>query len=420
MSQILDHPLRLSLSELMHERALPVLEAPLVLRSWVLLVDDADRKAETEWVRWLGASKAATESGRHAVDTDKTGAIWERHGEFSTWLSYTSDAAALKSAADVLGFCAIRTDGFAWLKDAPGQVFRSVEISVSKRAPDKQKLGQCLDLTSCVSCDVFDGRAQIWTDFRGHDNGAGRIFIHDKGLQNDELSRLLQSLIDIGHYRKLALLGFPEARGVLGWIKDIETRLVTMTRQLSERSATEEAIFENLTLLATDVEQRLNEVGFRLGATKAYARLVEDRLISLREQRVEGFSTMKEFIERRLEPAMRTCDAATTRLRDVSDRIGRVSDLLRARVSISLETQNQLLLQNMNARAELQVKLSELVEGLSVFALSYYIINLIKYVVEPFAGHSAAASAGYSAGVLIVLLGAWFFIRRRKRKLLVD
>ena len=54
MTQIADHPLRLALSELMHERALPVLAAPLALRSWVLLVDDADRAAETAWVNRLG------------------------------------------------------------------------------------------------------------------------------------------------------------------------------------------------------------------------------------------------------------------------------------------------------------------------------------------------------------------------------
>ncbi|UDF05441.1 DUF3422 domain-containing protein [Asticcacaulis sp. AND118] len=416
MTQIADHPLRLALSELMHERALPVLAAPLALRSWVLLVDDADRAAETEWVNRLGDGA----EGRLARIEAQAGRIWERHGEFSTWLSYTSDPAALQAAADRLWFCVLRTEAFDWLSGAPGQVFRSVEIAVDRHAPDMDSLGRCLDLSTCVSCDAFDGRAQIWTDFRAHDNGAGRIFIHDKGLRNDELSRLLQTLIEIGHYRKLALLGFPEARAILTWLKGAEQRLVDMTRQLNRPGASQDDIYDSLTALSADVEQRINEVGFRLGATEAYARLVEDRLISLRERPVEGFSTMKAFIERRLQPAMRTCEAASARLNDVSDRIGRVSDLLRAKVSISLETQNQLLLKNMNARAELQVKLSELVEGLSVFALSYYIINLIKYVLEPVVGHSKGVTAGYSLGVIVVLVGAWQFIRRRKRKLRVE
>lgn len=417
MTSIADHPLRQTLTDLMHERALPVLSAPVALRSWVLLVEDTERDAEAAWVE--GLSEASPDEGRLAQIEAENGHIWERHGEFSTWLGYTTDASALTAASERLGFGVIRGEDFAWLKGAPGRVFRSVEISVMTDAPDPTRLETCLALSTCVSCEVFDGRARLWTDFRGHDTGAGRIFIHDRGLQNDELSRLLQTLIEIGHYRKLALLGFGEARAVLTWLKGAERTLVDITRQLNEGLASQEVIYERLTALSSDVEQRVNEVGFRLGATEAYARLVEDRLTSLRERRVDGFSTMREFIERRLQPAMRTCEAASARLGDISSRIGRIGDLLRARVSISLETQNQLLLQNMNARAELQVKLSELVEGLSIFALSYYIINLIKYVLEPLVGHSPAATAGYSVGVIIVLLAAWLFIRRRKRHLKV-
>ncbi|MEI9904558.1 MAG: DUF3422 family protein [Asticcacaulis sp.] len=151
------------------------------------------------------------------------------------------------------------------------------------------------------------------------------------------------------------------------------------------------------------------------GATEAYGRLTEDRLLSLRESRVEGFSTMQAFIERRLQPAMRTCEAASRRLDDLSQRIGRVSDLLRARISISLEVQNQDLLKSMDLRSKLQVKLQGLVEGLSVFAVSYYAFSLVKIYHRCRCFSPAWRDLLYGPIVLAILAGAWLFIHHRKK-----
>jgi uncharacterized membrane-anchored protein len=161
---------------------------------------------------------------------------------------------------------------------------------------------------------------------------------------------------------------------------------------------------------------RVNAVRYRQGATEAYAQLTEDRLASLRESRVDGFSTMHEFIERRLHPAMRTCQAASRRLDDISTRISRVSDLLRARISISLEVQNQNLLKNMDMRSKLQMKLQALVEGLSVFAVSYYIFNLVKYVMEPMFSLKTAHLL-YGPVIAVIVALAWLFIYHRKKRI---
>ncbi|MBW8734966.1 MAG: DUF3422 family protein, partial [Asticcacaulis sp.] len=143
---------------------------------------------------------------------------------------------------------------------------------------------------------------------------------------------------------------------------------------------------------------------------------VHDRLAGLRETRVEGFSTMQTFIERRLQPAMRTCEAASKRLDDLSQRLGRVSDLLRARISISLEVQNQDLLKSMDLRSKLQMKLSHLVEGLSIFAVSYYVFNLVKYMVDPwFVGREDLVHKLYAVIIAAIVGLAWLFIAYRKR-----
>lgn len=413
MTEPADHPLRAALSQLMHERTIPVFASPAVARSWVMLVSDEERAAETDWVARLGE----TADGRMAQMSEHSGVIWERHGEFSTWLKYDAGIDPRFAARKGLGFGAIRTADVEGLQGAPGRVFRSVEIVVARAEPKPTQFDGVIDLTQAVCCDVFDHHARIWSDFRSHE-GAGRIYVHDKGLKHDELSRLLQGLIEIGHYRKLALLGFPVARDLMGWLKTAEARLNLITADMAAQGATQDALLERLMTLSAEVESRANAVRFRQGATEAYYRLTEDRLASLRESRVEGFSTMQEFIERRLQPAMRTCEAASRRLDDLATRIGRASDLLRARISISLEVQNQNLLRSMDLRARLQMKLSALVEGLSVFAVSYYVFNLVKYALDPLlSGHERLAHILYAPIIATILALAWLFITHRKKRI---
>ncbi len=403
----------------MHARALPIFSSPVVVRSWVYLVGDDERPAERQWIDSLPGEHGA--EGWTLHDIGPTGGmIWERHGEFSTYLHFTTAINLAAEKRGALGFGPWHDDVFPWLAEAPGQVFRSVEIAVLRHMPKAEQLQAKIDLDQAVCCDVFDGAARIWSDFRLHEDGSGggsgRIYVQDKGLRNDELSRLLQGLIEIGHYRKLALLGFPVARDLMGWLKDAEAQLAAITADMAGQTASQEQILERLMALSAEVELRVNAVRYRQGATEAYAQLTEDRLASLRESRVDGFSTLHEFIERRLHPAMRTCQAASRRLDDISTRIGRVSDLLRARISISLEVQNQNLLKNMDMRSKLQMKLQALVEGLSVFAVSYYIFNLVKYVMEPMLSLKTAHML-YAPVIAVIVALAWLFIYHRKKRI---
>jgi uncharacterized membrane-anchored protein len=418
-----DHPLRRRLSDVLHERSLQIEAGPVALRSWLVLVDDEDRAAETEWLASLGYSAEAEEGRVTDIVTEDghivAGQVWERHREFSIYLRFSHKFAGEAHGRPPFGF--FRSANFDWLSGAPGKRFRSVEIVVTGVEPDEATLRDTVNLRDTVCCDVFDGAARIWTDFRLHDDhgggGAGRILVHDRNLRNDETARLLQTLLDIGNYRKLALLGFPVARDLFDWLRQADARLAGITDEMRSARCSDDHVMEALTRLAADVGTQIDRVRFRQGATDAYYRLTLDRLASLREQRVSGFSTMAEFIQRRLQPAMRTCEAAARRIDDLAMRTGRTTDLLRTRISLSLERQNQMLLTNMDQRSELQLRMQALVEGFSVFAISYYVFSLVKYAAEPVLaeGHAAKWSNGAAIGVIVAIV--WLVIRRRRRKI---
>ena len=88
------------------------------------------------------------------------------------------------------------------------------------------------------------------------------------------------------------------------------------------------------------------------------------------------------FLQRRVAPAMRTCQMLEERQANLSRKLTRAANLLRTRVDVEIEQQNQALLGSMDARAQMQLRLQQTVEGLSIAAISYYVVGLATYVIK--------------------------------------
>jgi uncharacterized membrane-anchored protein len=106
------------------------------------------------------------------------------------------------------------------------------------------------------------------------------------------------------------------------------------------------------------------------------------RLATLGERKVGGLPTWSSFLARRMKPAMRTCTTTEARQSDLSLKLARAANLLRTRVDVELEHQNQELLKSMNARTRLQLRLQTTVEGLSTAAITYYVVGLFGYLMK--------------------------------------
>lgn len=144
----------------------------------------------------------------------------------------------------------------------------------------------------------------------------------------------------------------------------------------------EPVLFDRITKLEAQVEKARSDTHFKFSAAVAYHTLVEQRVDELREQRIEGLQTFREFNERRLSPAMATCRTTSARLEAILDRVGRTTMLLSTRVNVTREKQNQQVLKSMDRRATMQLRLQQTVEGLSVAAISYYIVGLVGYAAK--------------------------------------
>jgi uncharacterized membrane-anchored protein len=199
---------------------------------------------------------------------------------------------------------------------------------------------------------------------------------------------------------------------------ELDVQLSQLVGDLSGSSGSADTTLQALLTISAELEQLLVQSSFRFGATGAYEALVNQRIRVLREERFEGRQTFGEFMMRRYDPAMRTTKSAERRLQSLAERAARAGDLLRTRVDVERSAQNQKLLESMDHRADMQLRLQRTVEGLSVVAISYYAVNLASYLALP-----AAEPLGLSKTVvtavltLPVVLLVWAMIRRIRRKI---
>jgi uncharacterized membrane-anchored protein len=166
------------------------------------------------------------------------------------------------------------------------------------------------------------------------------------------------------------------------------------------------------------VEGQYASTHSRFSATRAYFELVDRRIRDIAESRMPGMQTIAEFMERRLSPARSTCDWASRRQNALSERVSRMSNLLRTRVDFEQQQSSQALLTTMNQRQDLQLKMQSTVEGLSVAAITYYFTGLVSYLAKgaekigwPFSSDVTAACALPFVGLVV-----WWSMRRLHNK----
>lgn len=396
-----EHPLRRVLTDEVHARPYEMMPPPA--RASFIALHSGEAAAAEEWravtelCRRYGVSGPPEGASHFSVDLGPFRLRWERHTEFSSYGFLHLGVFEAPFADPVIN--QVPSD---WLSLLPGEALVAIHVAVEDRrregSRDLAELASLFDGNTVAGSVVAGGAAKAWTDYRLHDDGFSRLLVEDLDLRIRQVGRLIQRLVEIETYRMLALMAFPEARRHGTTVTHIDARLAELTQQVTEiRSLEDEQhLLLELSRMAAEVERIVAATDYRFSAARAYYALVTRRISELREERVQGVQTFSEFMERRLAPAMRTCDSVSARLEALSDRLGRTGSLLRARVNLALEQQNRDLLESMNRRARLQLRLQETVEGLSVVVLSYYSVGLVGYAAK------AAKAGGWSIDTDIV------------------
>ncbi|MDH5538503.1 MAG: DUF3422 domain-containing protein [Rhizobacter sp.] len=417
-----DHPERIVLAEEVHARPPEALQAPCRATYVAVLVGVDDRARELAHLialcEQLGAVAPAANARHFSADLGGLRIKWERHGEFSGYTFFASGGSAMPFDEPPVARLPA-----GWLAAIPGVTIVAAHaelLGAAPQAPDAAMLASHFAGNIVVGASIGDGAGHAFTDFRVHTDGCARFLVLSREFTPRQAGRTLQRLFEIEAYRMLALLALPVARSLLPHIVAVEQALAALTGAIaSDGGGDDEALLQELTRLAAEVESGLAASQFRFGACKAYYELVNTRVTELREQRLPGLQTIEEFMARRFMPAVATCSTVSQRLHDLSERVAQASALLSTRVDIARERQNQALLASMDRRAKLQLRLQQTVEGLSVAAITYYVAGVIGYLAKGLKAGGLQIDPDLTVGLLVpvvavlVLLG----LRRARRHL---
>lgn len=387
LAGIEEHPLRQRLNNEFHARPPIPLQGAMLVSMLVFKHAASNGKEEKELLAKLCQGHVCTSvESSDAHLTLETGAFrmrWELHTEFSSYTFFRPLNEGEELHPDATAFDAVHPE---WLKEIPGKLMVGVQVEVRSTRdvrPESILEGLTPNGRTMVAARVADNTAWIFTDFK-IDNGFTRFLVLNESMTQRQTGRTVQRLVEIETYRMMSLLGLPVAKEVGRWLYKGEKDLAELMDRIGHAASAQDErdILASLSAMAAQVEHSVARTTFRFGASRAYHGLVMQRIEELRETRISGLPTFSEFMQRRLLPAMNTCEAICRRQEELSARVARNSQLLRTRVDIELERQNQELLGQMNRRAKLQLHLQEAVEGLSVVVLTYYGSQLVQYLAK--------------------------------------
>ena len=447
-------PQRMVLHDEVHARPSARIRLPALITYVAVLNQGVTREQECAHLCRLPGQAPVTVDALHGnflrLRLSDFSVKWERHSEFTRYSivqPLPADAALGASEPDLLRALAVPG---TWLASIPGRTVAAVQLTLLTAPLDDATtlmaqanawLGGRMLVASLMgsnaqnavdpNASVADrqgyghpmGHSWALTQFRVAADGFERMLvIAPDGTSPTRAGRISGRLLELETYRLMALRGLPVAKSLGAMLNQAEAALLQITAQLENKSSSDQELLDTLVSLAGTVERATAENVYRFSATQAYYALVNQRIRELREKAIPGTQTIGEFMQRRLSPAMATVAAAEQRLKSLSERVARTSDLLRTRVDIATEVQNQQLLEKLTRGQELQLRLQSTVEGLSIAAISYYVISLLLYGGKALKAAGLPINPEMAAGALVpvVLWLVWHTTQKIHKKLHAD
>lgn len=419
-----DHPFRQELNDEVHARPPEPMAAPM-RGSYLVCVSgsesrESDQQAIIELARIYDAEPPAIGVNHYRADFGPIRVKWERHTEFTRYNFYADGTPEDPFAEPVIDQVPVD-----WLASLQSNILIAAHVALvaeDEPATPESLSSKWFGGNQLIGAGVSGGAGAAFTDFRIREDGFSRLLVSNGRMSSAQAGRTIQRLLEIDTYRMMALLALPTARTLTPFLSGSEQELVRITTALAASEDSDETTLLNrLTRMQADIESRYADNKYRFDAANAYYALVQRRIKELRESRIQGLQTFSEFTERRLAPAMDTCRTVAVRQTNLSQGVARASQLLSTRVDMARREQNQAVLESMNQRAALQLRLQEAVEAVSIVAVTYYAVGLVSYASYGLKEMGLKINTNLLVAASIPLVAMIvFFVVRRIRKLATD
>jgi uncharacterized membrane-anchored protein len=407
------HPLRDQLLAEVHARPSTSLSPPMLATRIATLSGENGAAVDCQHMvtlcRRLGQSEPSAESKWCVLDAGSWKLRWERHTEFSTWTFFRTPTRSDPFLETGLDLAPVD-----WLDSLPGEVLVATNLALV--ASEKNPPAAFIEGVDTIGATILNGKACVYTDLRPDANGMTRFLLVAGDTDDDLIGRIVLRLLEVETYRLMALLAFPLAGDISRQLIRIEAHASELAAEIAQDGNTDQdrRLLSDLAKLAGETEALIAQSSFRFGAGAAYHEIVRDRIDSLDEEPIDGLQTLGSFMERRLAPAMRTCETVSRRAQIAIERIARTEDMLNTRVEVAAEESSAALLASMDRRADMQLRLQRAVEGFSVIAISYYLLGIFLYVFKAVEHLNPRFDPVLAGGIIapFIVAAVWLILRR--------
>jgi uncharacterized membrane-anchored protein len=347
---------------------------------------------------------------------------WERHSEF---VAYSFFLYELEKPFRPFGVELEELVPAGWRQGPPTAPLVATRLAVGSREQmpgTLEGLAPLFEGHTVNGSRVMAGRGEAWSGYRMHTDGFGRIAVVVDDMSSQELGRTVERLLTIEDFYHLTLLPLQLAREAKVELAAAERRMLAEMDALRGASSVDQkrTVLDALLGLAAEIEHLRSRVADRFGSSSIYFSLLENRFAELRETKIEHVLPLNRFVMRRARPAANTYRVLLSRLGSLSERIDRAADLLRTGIELHVEEQNAKLLESVDRRALLQLRLQETVEGLSVIVITYYVLGLLEYALKGARRMGLRFDLDATLGLVLPFLlatvcGVVFLVRKRLR-----
>ena len=441
-----DHPLRTVLHEEVHARPPVALWPRDRILNQAFLLKGSDRQQQIDWVNAISEQTKQPIYPNHGQTfriielrpaPQRVIIKWELHGEFSSISAMIQQEqliteAPIKSRVKLEGEVnqLLANLTIKPMHEAGGLRISAIDVAFENRAlfMTADEVAHLFSGNTLIGSTILSSKkAQLWTDLQVNEDGYISFLVPHAGMGSRQAGRVARRITEVEIYRMASMLAFPVAKSLSAPLRNAEAELSELSKQISMAQGQEAVtphqdgeFLEIISTLASKIEEWISEHGLRFTAAEAYSQLAAKNLEELNEAPLPGVQTLSEFMERRFTPAMSTCSWTQRRLRELSDRISRTTQILRTRIEFVNESQTQELLASMDRRAKIQLRLQETVEGVSVLVLTYYAVSLIIYMAKGAKELGLMVPAeligGVSAPIIAYAIYALNKLRKKKYK----
>jgi uncharacterized membrane-anchored protein len=404
------HPDRGLVDAELHARQVLPLEGPLRVRRAAFMADGNRARLRDVQTAFVSRYSPGAETDPRQLEFEAAGyrVTAEIHNEFATltWIGALDDWTPWPDGI-----------GLDFFRDMPLIAATRLDLLAEAHIPDRALAG--FDPRSLCYSTLYAGTIEAATDFSVDRDGFTRFEVAAGSSGGLRRGTVVRRLLEIDTYRALVLLGLPLARQQGPKVTAAEEQLSALMRRLSLGSsvADNQQSLDALHGLSLEVERTRDETSYRFAATRAYAEVLRSRIARLGEVSIGEFTAIARYLENRVDPAVATCVALETRLEGLARKLERSTELLNARINLSIETQNQAVLDTISRTARNQYHLQRTVEGLSVIVISYYALSLVGEVEQgllPWLPLGRDATIAISVPIVIVLV--WLALRFLSRR----